>query len=458
MLFPVSTTQGNSTQGDSTHGVEDMVKDFVATRPRRPRQGRIVAGVAAGLGRRYGIDPVIIRVALVVSAFYGGAGMILYLLGWLFLPAEDDEVSGVEGLLGRGRTSMSRGFALVLCIALIPSAEFVFGGHYSTLAGLVLLLGGLFLLHRYRADQGIVTGAPGTAATGTDSEVGPMTDSTPTSAIHDDDETNPAGPQDRVPPAWDPLGAAPFAWDLPEPGPSPAATPPVVTPEPVRRRRSRIGLATFGLALVVGAVLFGVAPHDSWLDAPHIVGIIGAVLGIGLVAGAFVRGGRGLIPLAVIVSGVGFLMTSAHLTDWHGVGDARFEPTTIANVRPVYEQSVGTMRLDLTGLPNSGTVHTQLKLGLGDVTVDVQANAEVTATCSATIGDVTCLGERESGANNPTVTAHQDATGTGDHLTIVLNVHGGTGSVRVINDDDVTANPRPVNPPNAPNAPVAPTH
>ncbi|HEX4724649.1 MAG TPA: PspC domain-containing protein, partial [Pseudonocardiaceae bacterium] len=105
MLCPVSTTQGSS-----SINFEETVKDFVATRPRRPLHGRVVAGVAAGIGRRYGIDPVIVRIALVVSAFYGG-GVTVYLLGWLFLAREDDEVSGFEGLIGRGQASMSRAFA-----------------------------------------------------------------------------------------------------------------------------------------------------------------------------------------------------------------------------------------------------------------------------------------------------------------------------------------------------------
>jgi len=409
-------------------GFEGTVKDFVATRPRRPRGGRVIAGVAAGIGRRYGIDPVIIRIALVVSAFYGGAGMIVYLLGWLFLTPEGDEVSGFEGLIGRGRSSMSRVFALFLCVCLIPSAEFVFGSHYNTLAGMLVLLGGLFLLHRYRSDQGI-TDAPSTAMT--DSEVGPMTDSTPSSAL--DPESESAGPQDRVPPAWDPLGAAPFAWDLPEPGPAVPAEPPLSSSP--ARRRSRIGLATFGLALVVGAVLFVVAPNSGWLDAPHIVGILGGIVGIGLVAGSFVRGGRGLIPLAVLLSAAGFLMTSAHFTSWHGVGDARFAPTTIDAVQPVYQRSVGSLRLDLTQLPDTDTtVHTQVKLSLGDAVVDVPANADVLVTCSTSVGDVNCLGQRDSGPNHPSVTYHQLRSGADNGLHIVLDVQGGTGSVRVISD------------------------
>jgi len=57
----------------------------------RPAGGRLVAGVAAGVARGLGIDPVLVRIAFVVLALAGGAGVPLYLAGWLLIP---DEVSG----------------------------------------------------------------------------------------------------------------------------------------------------------------------------------------------------------------------------------------------------------------------------------------------------------------------------------------------------------------------------
>nr|HPK66493.1 S-layer homology domain-containing protein [Thermoanaerobaculia bacterium] len=54
-----------------------------------------------------------------------------------------------------------------------------------------------------------------------------------------------------TPPAWDPLGAAPFAWDLPEPSPVPAPAPP---------RRSRVTPVTLAVALLAGGVAALVHP------------------------------------------------------------------------------------------------------------------------------------------------------------------------------------------------------
>jgi phage shock protein PspC (stress-responsive transcriptional regulator) len=58
---------------------------------RRPTQGRMLAGVAAGIARSLGVDPVLVRVAFLVLALIGGAGVPLYLAGWLLIP---DEATG----------------------------------------------------------------------------------------------------------------------------------------------------------------------------------------------------------------------------------------------------------------------------------------------------------------------------------------------------------------------------
>lgn len=46
----------------------------------------MLGGVAAGLARSLGIDPVITRIAFVVLTLAGGAGVPLYLAGWLLVP------------------------------------------------------------------------------------------------------------------------------------------------------------------------------------------------------------------------------------------------------------------------------------------------------------------------------------------------------------------------------------
>jgi signal transduction histidine kinase/phage shock protein PspC (stress-responsive transcriptional regulator) len=49
----------------------------------RSRSDRVLSGVAGGLGERLGIDPALVRIAVVVLASAAGTGVILYLLGWM---------------------------------------------------------------------------------------------------------------------------------------------------------------------------------------------------------------------------------------------------------------------------------------------------------------------------------------------------------------------------------------
>ncbi len=57
-------------------------------RLRRSTYDGKVAGVASGIARHFDIDPVIVRVAFVVLAFFGGAGCIVYAACWLLVPEE----------------------------------------------------------------------------------------------------------------------------------------------------------------------------------------------------------------------------------------------------------------------------------------------------------------------------------------------------------------------------------
>jgi len=74
---------------------------------RRPFEGRMLAGVAAGLARYFGVDEVIVRIAFVVLTVVGGAGIPLYLAGLLLIPDEgsDQSIAGalIESLQSRSR-------------------------------------------------------------------------------------------------------------------------------------------------------------------------------------------------------------------------------------------------------------------------------------------------------------------------------------------------------------------
>jgi phage shock protein C len=53
----------------------------------RPRQGKLIAGVCAGLADRFGISKGLVRIAFVVFGIVG-AGEIAYIILWILMPKE----------------------------------------------------------------------------------------------------------------------------------------------------------------------------------------------------------------------------------------------------------------------------------------------------------------------------------------------------------------------------------
>jgi len=60
----------------------------VLSRPSRGR-GRIIAGVCAGLARRLGWSPLLVRLIFVVSCVLPGPQILVYLALWLIIPGDD---------------------------------------------------------------------------------------------------------------------------------------------------------------------------------------------------------------------------------------------------------------------------------------------------------------------------------------------------------------------------------
>ncbi|MEU2760116.1 MULTISPECIES: PspC domain-containing protein [unclassified Streptomyces] len=54
----------------------------------RPREGRMIGGVCAGLARRFGMSAGTMRVIFVVSCLLPGPQFLLYLALWALLPSE----------------------------------------------------------------------------------------------------------------------------------------------------------------------------------------------------------------------------------------------------------------------------------------------------------------------------------------------------------------------------------
>jgi signal transduction histidine kinase/phage shock protein PspC (stress-responsive transcriptional regulator) len=87
---------------------------------RRDLSGRWLGGVCAGVARRYGVEPWLVRLAFVVAAAAGGVGLALYALGWLVIPAGDAPPGSRRRLpTGRAAVEVALGTGLLLLSVLL---------------------------------------------------------------------------------------------------------------------------------------------------------------------------------------------------------------------------------------------------------------------------------------------------------------------------------------------------
>ena len=56
---------------------------------RRDSRNKLVAGVCAGIARRYGLSRGGLRVAFLISCVLPGPQFVAYLLLWILIPADD---------------------------------------------------------------------------------------------------------------------------------------------------------------------------------------------------------------------------------------------------------------------------------------------------------------------------------------------------------------------------------
>ncbi|MFI9406565.1 PspC domain-containing protein [Nocardia sp. NPDC052316] len=526
----------------------DQLQQIWRTRPvRLPRQGPI-AGVAAGFAQRYNVDPVLVRVAFVVSAIFGGSGVVLYLLAWLLFSAAGDESSAAESLVGKGHSSQSQTKTIVLIVALAIAVSTMgpvgvgLGG--SGLISMALMLAGWWLLHLrnpepppgttsefsgYIADSGIMaTGYPGavfpqgaprtsdvyapptsvyTPYTKLPDAYVPDTSGTETVLPHQDSGASDTGrthdadtdllrkpdagdqgaaPSDSAasseapggynatsdtvqldkggdttevidprtaagptasgqagtaslskaapsspaalkpptpatlgrttPPSWDPLGVAPLAWDLPEP--TPVRT--LVAPPP-KRPRSRLTPVVLGLAILAAAGAGALAASGvEWMTPGRIAAAALAVIGLGLVLGAFLRRGYGLLVLTAPLAGFVLLASAIGPIDFDrgAMGQHDWKPLAMSELESHYTVNMGSGTLDLRQLNLTESRTVDVEVRMGDFQVWLPNNMKVDTHCTQTMGEVKC----DNGLTGP-------ATEGAPVLDLNINVRAGNAEV-----------------------------
>ena len=74
----------------------------------RSWDGRMLAGVCAGVAGYFGLDVTLVRVIwAVVSVITGGAGVLAYLVAWVIIPGEGQKSSTAENITGKKQDAWS---------------------------------------------------------------------------------------------------------------------------------------------------------------------------------------------------------------------------------------------------------------------------------------------------------------------------------------------------------------
>lgn len=372
------------------HGSTGRTGDFWANRPVRPRAGRKIAGVAAGIGERYDVDPVLVRVVLVVLAFYGGSGIALYLLGWLLLPKEGDP----------GSTSpRPPSTAVLVLVVLLLVPVLLWTVRWPGLFGVALGIGALYLLHRKRGPVvrphvpphgGESGGSPGSSSASSSAS---SADGTPASSTTASASTPTNSAAD---PPGDPSGSTSTGQYADFSTVDSRSTAVAAEDEPPARRW--ITLTTLAAAVIAAALATTLGA-----PVPVAVAVALAVLGAGLVLGSFLHGGRALLLFAVPV-GVVALLLGTHAApgawipgmQWDGARSVAAHPTAGRELLPDYRSNSGDVRLDLSDLRATAPARTHVDTNSGQVRVLVPRDADVQARCASGSGDVDCLDDHSS--------------------------------------------------------------
>jgi phage shock protein PspC (stress-responsive transcriptional regulator) len=126
--------------------------------------------------------------------------------------------------------------------------------------------------------------------------------------------------------------------------------------------------------------------------------------------------------ICVAAAAVAFAWFNVSLGD--GVGDQRYEPTSIAAIKPSYKLGIGDLRVDLSKVPANAPVHVKAHVGIGELKVIVPSNASIVVDAHAKVGDLNVLNQHDDGRN---ATVH-----AGNGNTLYLDARVGAGRIDVV--------------------------
>jgi phage shock protein PspC (stress-responsive transcriptional regulator) len=228
---------------------------------RRDADRKVVQGVCAGVARWLGIDPLLVRIVVIVLTIVPGIGLPLYIAGWMLLPTADGGPAVAARLRTRpGAWQISAGVACLTLAGLLTVRELGLWWSDAIVWPFVLAAAGVAMLWRQTIGRGRVEPSR-SPRDGVTEVVVPEAEAPAATPTADDDA-----------PVRPPLGSA------------------------IPQRLRAIYQGGFGIALVVGAGLLFLQANGALSGARDLVlSFVVVALGLGLVLAPFwLRLARGL--------------------------------------------------------------------------------------------------------------------------------------------------------------------
>lgn len=386
----------------------DLLRDLALLR-RTPGE-RKVAGVAGGIARHFDVDPLVVRVVLVVLTIFGGGGLLLYGAVWLVVP-EDGEERAIINLDDGLRSAV---LAVVGVLAALSLLSDNLGGPGvpwpGVVVGVILLV--IFGRRNARGDRAARDEAARRA--------------------YAEAEAARAGAQQYADAA---AGSAMAQAGLAQgTAGAPGAAWAGYTAPPTRPRRRGPLLFPFTLALAAFAVgvlatldLAGLAVAPAAYPA-----LVLAVTGVMLLVGSVYGRAGGLVLVGLVAAGATGITSAAQTVGDASIGRSAYVVSSAADLRSSYQHGVGELSIDLSGVSGATDLAAldgrtvRVEQGIGHLLVTVPDDGlRVVVRSQVDLGESLLFGTTRDDQRT------RATTGSTDEPTLTIDADLGIGQVEV---------------------------
>lgn len=323
---------------------------------QRSTDDALLGGVSTGAARHLDVDPVVVRIGFVILTFLGGAGIVLYLAAWLFLPSDREssyaqQWFNLDEFEERVRVGGLVVAAAVAALSIVGDIGWGWGGGPGWIVPALVLLVLIVVLPRRRRAAAAAAEAEASEPTTTDATA---------------------------------RRAAP-----------PAATAPASAPHDPRSP-VLLGL-TVSIVAIAMAVVRLVADANGGTDWTTYVAVALTIVGVAVLVSTFWGDGGSLIGIGLALAtalAVGSFMPSLRM------GDQFEQPSTAAAVDSSYTHGAGNFELDLTAVDDVDALlgrTIDIETGMGETTVIVPADLNVAVDSSLHAGEIRLLDQKVNG-------------------------------------------------------------